>query len=89
MKLSIKNKEESKFSPEYEILIDGKPIESDQLTNISINMPADDIPKVVLTYDIDELDVEDLNAENIRRTSDIPAGRIVTGTISANVILGS
>lgn len=69
MKLSIKNNGKSKFSPEYEFLIDGKPIEGDQLTNISINMPADDIPKVVLTYDIDELDVEDLAVKPYKNLS--------------------
>ncbi|EPH89340.1 hypothetical protein D922_03574 [Enterococcus faecalis 06-MB-DW-09] len=60
MKLSIKNNGKSKFSPEYEFLIDGKPIERDRLVDIIINMPADGVPKAVFTYEIDELDVEDL-----------------------------
>lgn len=60
MKLSIKNNGKSKFSPEYEFLIDGKPIERDRLVDITINMPADGVPKAVFTYEIDELDVEDL-----------------------------
>lgn len=74
MKLSIKNNGESELSRDYEILIDGKSIEGDRLTNISINMPADDVPKVVLTYDIDELDVEHLVAGE-------GPGNITAGTI--------
>ncbi len=60
MKLSIKNNGKSKFSPEYEFLIDGKPVERDRLVDITINMPADGVPRAVFTYEIDELDVEDL-----------------------------
>ncbi|MFW8597862.1 hypothetical protein ACOJBZ_07075 [Enterococcus innesii] len=60
MKLSIKNNGKSKFSPDYEFLIDGKPIERDRLVDITINMPADGVPRAVFTYEIDELYVEDL-----------------------------
>lgn len=60
MKLSIKNNGKSKFSPEYEFLIDGKPVERDRLVDITINMPADGVPRAVFIYEIDELDVEDL-----------------------------
>lgn len=60
MKLSIKNNGKSKFSPEYEFLIDGKPFKGDRLIDITINMPADGVPRAVFTYEIDELDVEDL-----------------------------
>lgn len=60
MNLSIKNNGKSKFSPEYEFLIDGKPVERDRLVDITINMPADGVPTAVFTYEIDELDVEDL-----------------------------
>lgn len=60
MKLSIKNNGKSKFSPEYEFLIDGKPVERDRLVDITINLPADGVPRAVFSYEIDELDVEDL-----------------------------
>ena len=86
MKLSIKNNGESELSRDYEILIDGKSIEGDRLTNISINMPAEGFPQVVLTYDIDELDIKDLSAKEIRRTSDISAERIAAGAISTERI---
>lgn len=36
MKLSIKNNGKSKFSPEYEFLIDGKPVKRDRLIDITI-----------------------------------------------------
>lgn len=86
MKLSIKNNGKSKFSPEYEFLIDGKPVKGDRLIDITINMPADGVPKAVFTYEIDELDIQDLDAKEIRRTSDISAGRIAAGTISTEGI---
>lgn len=86
MNLSIKNNGKSKFSPEYEFLIDGKPVERDRLVDITINMPADGVPRAVFTYEIDELDIQDLDAKEIRRSSDISAGRIATGTISTNLI---
>ena len=88
MKLSIKNNGKSKFSPEYEFLIDGKPVKGDRLINITINMPADGVPRAIFTYEIDELDIQDLDAKEIRRTSDISAGRIANGTISTEGISG-
>lgn len=74
MKLSIKNNGKSKFSPDYEFLIDGKPIERDRLVDITISMPADDVPRAVFTYEIDELDVEDLGVGE-------GPGSITAGTI--------
>lgn len=74
MKLSIKNNGKSKFSPDYEFLIDGKPIERDRLVDITINMPADGVPRAVFTYEIDELYVEDLGVGE-------GPGSITAGTI--------
>lgn len=81
MKLSIKNNGKSKFSPEYEFLIDGKPVKGDRLIDITINMPAEGVPRAIFTYEIDELDIQDLDAREIRRISDISAGKVVNGTI--------
>ncbi|MGJ0741542.1 hypothetical protein [Enterococcus casseliflavus] len=74
MKLSVKNNGKSKFSPEYEFLVNGKPIERDRLVDIAINMPADGVPRAVFTYEIDELDVEDLGVGE-------GPGSITAGTI--------
>ena len=79
MKLSIKNNGKSKFSPEYEFLIDGKPVERDRLVDITINMPADGVPRAVFTYEIDELDVEDLGVGE-------GPGSITAGTIKVEDI---
>lgn len=72
MKLSIKKKPNAKdnklCSGDYDVLIDGEPVNGEFLLGMNLSMPAGEIATLTLEYHVTELELDDLSIIATKKT---------------------